>query len=142
MATVDMLPTHTAMHIPAQLTTDLMSTVVSTSVMPRLSQRLKLMPTMLVPMVMVDFMATVDILPTHTAMDIPAQLTTDLTPTAVFISVSQRLMLTTGVTMDTHPTAHMAMELIRTDTPDMAARMDTDTTTKNSCSYFTSCKFA
>merc|ERR1719423_428832 len=137
---VDMVSTHTAhtaTDIPVQLTTDLMPTVVSTSVMPRLSQRLMLMPTMLVPMDMEDSLPTVDMVPTHTAhtaTDILAQLTTDLMPTVVSTSVmlrpSQRLMLTTVSTMDTQPTAHTDMELTHTGTTDMVAHTDTDTTTK------------
>merc|ERR1719259_771796 len=106
------------MDMPAQLTTDLMPTMVSTSVMPRLSQRLMMMPTH----------------PAHTAMDMPAQLTTDLmltmVSTSVMLRLSQRLMLTTVATMDTQPTAHMDMELTHTDTMDMVAHRDTDTTTK------------
>merc|ERR1719423_24274 len=109
----------------------------STSVKLRLSQRLMLMPTMLVPMDMEDSLPTMDMVPTHTAhtaMDMPAQLTMDLMPTVVSTSVmlrlSQRLMLTTVATMDTQPTAHMDMELTHTDTMDMVAHQDTDTTTK------------
>merc|ERR1719423_342377 len=86
----------------------------STSVKPRLSQRL--MPTMLVPMDMEDSLPTVHMVPTHTAhtaTDILAQLTTDLMPT-----------------MDTQPTAHTDMELTHTGTTDMVAHTDTDTTTK------------
>merc|ERR1719423_570642 len=114
---VDMVSTHTAhtaMDMPAQLTTDLMPTVVSTSVMPRLSQRLMLMPTMLVSMDMEDSLPTVDMVPTHTAhtaMDTLAQLTTDLMPTVVSTSVmlrlSQRPVTDTVATMDTQPTAHI-----------------------------------
>merc|ERR1719259_1194941 len=101
----------------------------STSVKLRLSQRLMLMPTMLVPM---------DMVPTHTAhtaMDMPAQLTMDLmasmVSTSVMLRLSQRLMLTTVATMDTQPTAHIDhMELTHTDTTVMVAHPDTDTTTK------------
>merc|ERR1712183_233382 len=110
----------------------------STSVKLTLSQRLMLMPTTLVPMDMVDSLATVDILPTHTATDtdIPAQpMPMDLMPTVASTSVmprlSQRLMLTTGDTTDTHPTGLMVMELTHTDqTTDTVAHPDTDTTTK------------
>merc|ERR1719259_670454 len=136
----------------------------STSVKLRLSQRLMLMPTMLVPMDMEDSLPTMDMVPTHTAhtamdmpsqlttdrmatvdmvsthtahtaMDILAQLTMDLMPTMVSTSVmlrlNQRLMLTTVATMDTQPTAHIDhMELTHTDTTDMVAHRDTDTTTK------------
>merc|ERR1719259_256168 len=96
LPTMDMVPTHTAhtaMDIPSQLTTNRMATVVSTSVMPRLSQRLKLMPTMLVSTDMEDSLPTVDMVSTHTAH-----------------------------------TDHM--ELTHTDTTDMVAHRDTDTTTK------------
>merc|ERR1719259_170478 len=110
----------------------------STSVKLRLSQRLKLMPTMLVSTDMEDSLPTVDMVSTHTAhtaMDILAQLTMDLMPTMVSTSVmlrlNQRLMLTTVATMDTQPTAHIDhMELTHTDTTDMVAHRDTDTTTK------------
>merc|ERR1719259_690448 len=61
---MDMVPTHTdhtATDTPAQLTTDLMPTMVFTSVMPRLSQRLMLMPTTLVPTDLEDSLPTVDL---------------------------------------------------------------------------------
>merc|ERR1719317_1772441 len=86
-------PTDTAMDTPAQLTP--MVTVPSTSVMPRLSQRL--MPTMLAPMDILEpttvSMVTVDMLPppTDIAMDTPAQLTPTVTvpSTSVMPRLSQ-----------------------------------------------------
>merc|ERR1719259_113812 len=76
--------------MPAQLTTDLMPIMVSTSVMLRLSQRLMLMPTTLVPTDLEDSLPTVDLdtqptthmpmAPTHTGptTDTLATLDTDI----------------------------------------------------------------
>merc|ERR1719259_948722 len=134
LPTVDMVSTltaHTAMDMPAQLTTDLMATVVSTSAMLRLSQRLMLMPTTLVSMDMEDSLPTMDMVPTHTAhtaMDILAQLTMDLMPTVVSTSVMPRL--SQRLFTDTQPTAHMAMAPTHTDTMDTDGHPVTDTTTK------------
>merc|ERR1719423_539206 len=131
---VDMVSTHTAhtaTDIPVQLTTDLMPSMVSTSVMPRLSRRLMLMPTMLVSTDMEDSLPTVDMVPTHTAhtaMDILAQLTMDLMPTVV--STSVMLRLSQRPVTDTQPTAHMAMAPTHTDTTDTVGYPVTDTTTK------------
>merc|ERR1719259_604074 len=77
----------------------------STSVKPRLSQRL--MPTMLVPMDMEDSLPIVDMVSTHTAhtaTDIPVQLTTDLLPTVDMVA--------------TH-TAHTAMDTLAQLTTDL-----------------------
>merc|ERR1719376_721679 len=133
------------MDTPAQLTPTV--TVPSTSVMPRLSQRL--MPTMLAPTDIPEpttvSMVTVDTLPPHThtlpphtdtAMDTPAQLTPMATMlyTSVMPRLSQRQMLTTGATttMESQPTVHMLMELTgptRTTTH-TAAHLPTHTITK------------
>merc|ERR1719423_527379 len=134
LPTMDMVPTHTAhtaMDMPSQLTTDLMATVVSTSVMLRPSQRLKLMLTILVSTDMEDSLPTVDMVSTHTAhtaMDILAQLTMDLMPTVV--STSVMLRLSQRPVTDTQPTAHMAMAPTHTDTTDTVGYPVTDTTTK------------
>merc|ERR1719495_1021162 len=117
----------------------------STSVMPRLSQRLMLMLTTPVSMV-----PTGDTLPTHTLMDtlamLPhthmatlAMLPHTTAPTVVSTSVmprlSQRLMLTTPDTTDTDThltdTAHTDTAIPHTGATDMVAvTLMADTTTK------------
>merc|ERR1712133_194589 len=97
-----------------------------------------LVPMVLVPMDMVDSMATVDTLPTHTPTVMATHLHTppmDLTgSTSVRLRLSQRLMLTTPepTDMDTHltDTDHTAMLLPHTDPTDLAVVMLMDTTTK------------
>merc|ERR1719447_32584 len=94
----------------------------STSVMPRLSQRLMLTtPVSMVP--------TGDTLPTHTLMATLATHPHTTVPTVVSTSVmprlSQRLMLTTPDTMDTDThltdTAHTVMAIPHTGATDMVA---------------------
>merc|ERR1712168_20787 len=107
----------------------------STSVMPRLSQRLMLMLTTPVSMVPTGdtlpthtLMAT---LPTHTHMATLAMLPHTTVPTVVSTSVmprlSQRLMLTTPDTTDTDThltdTAHTDTAIPHTGATDMVAVM-------------------
>merc|ERR1711931_41547 len=115
----------------------------STSVMPRLSQRLMLMLTTPVSMVPTGdtlpthtLMAT---LPTHTHMATLAMLPHTTAPTMVSTSVmlrlSQRLMLTTPDTTDTDThltdTAHTDMAIPHTGATDMVAvTLMADTTIK------------
>merc|ERR1712002_1009979 len=121
-ATVDTLPPHTPTDTDTHQLTDMVLTG-STSVMPRLSQRL--MPTTVasmvpVPMVLVlmdmamDSTATVDTLPPHTPTAMDTHQLTDMVPTgstSVMPMLSQRLMPTTVASMvpvltdtDTHLT--------------------------------------
>merc|ERR1711931_44330 len=106
----------------------------STSVMPRLSQRLMLMLTTPVSMV-----PTGDTLPTHTLMATLPMLPHTTVPTVVSTSVmprlSQRLMLTTPDTTDTDThltdTAHTDTAIPHTGATDMVAvTLMADTTIK------------